>query len=280
MSRKKDKQEYSINHTEQLYNRFLNLALNRFTWSNLPEGLTSRKMEEFLCKHGKVMFYKNSQGVLLALPCYDGGRRNYYNEPIEYEVVGVGYQDKVSIEDGVVIRNNALGTCDDDDILLFAERINEVEQTMDVNLFQQNINSILLCDEKERLTVRNIIQQIKEFKYVIIGKKGLALSSTEVLNNNTPYLIDKLQLQKRELLNELLTFLGINNANTDKKERLIVDEVNANNDFILVNLDHMFDEREKAAKEINEKFGLNIKVEKREVKNGEIYVNTTGDNIE
>ena len=268
MSRKKEKQEYSINHTEQLYKRFLNLALNRFTWSNLPEGLTSRKMEEFLCKHGKVMFYKNSQGVLLALPCYD---------PIEYEVVGVVYQDKVSIDDGVVIRNNALGTCDDDDILLFAERINEVEQTMDVNLFQQNINSILLCDEKERLTVRNIIQQIKEFKYVIIGKKGLALSSTEILNNNTPYLIDKLQLQKRELLNELLTFLGINNANTDKKERLIVDEVNANNDFILVNLDHMFDEREKAVKEINEKFGLNIKVEKREVNNGEIYINNSGD---
>ena len=27
---------------------------------------------------------------------------------------------------------------------------------------------------------------MKEFKYVIIGKKGLALSSTEILNNNTP----------------------------------------------------------------------------------------------
>ena len=83
-----------------------------------------------------------------------------------------------------------------------------------------------------------------------------------------------------ELLNELLTFLGINNANTDKKERLIVDEVNAKHDFILVNLDHMFDEREKAVKEINEKFGLNIKVEKREVNNGEIYINNSGDIIE
>ena len=80
-------------------------------------------------------------------------------------------------------------------------------------------------------------------------------------------------------MNELLTFLGINNHNVQKAERLLVDEVNANNDFILVNLDHMYDEREKAVKEINEKFGLNIKVEKREVKNGEIYVNTTGDII-
>lgn len=30
-------------------------------------------------------------------------------------------------------------------------------------------------------------------------------------------------------MNELLTRLGINNANTDKKERLIVNEVDANN---------------------------------------------------
>ena len=61
---------------------------------------------------------------------------------------------------------------------------------------------------------------------------------------------------------------------------MIVDEVNANNDFILVNLDHMFDEREKAVKEINKKFGLNIKVEKREVNNGEVYINNSGDIIE
>ena len=42
----------------------------------------------------------------------------------------------------------------------------------------------------------------------------------------------------------------------------------------------MFDEREKAVKEINKKFGLNIKVEKREVNNGEIYINNSGDIIE
>ena len=279
MSRKKDKMEYSINHTEQLYNRFFNLALNRFTWDNLPMGLTSRKMEEMLCKHGKVMFYKNSQGVLLALPCYNTGLVDCYNEPTTYEVIGVSYTDKVDREDGVVIRNNALGTNDNDDLLLFAERINEVEQTMDVNLFQQNLHSILLCDEKERLTIRNIIQQIREFKYVILGRKGLSMSSIDILTGNVPYLIDKLQDQKRELLNELLTFLGINNANTDKKERLIVDEVNANNDFILVNLDHMFDERQRAVEEINKKFGLNITVEKRGI-NGDIYNDINGDNQE
>ena len=63
-------------------------------------------------------------------------------------------------------------------------------------------------------------------------------------------------------MNELMTWLGLNNANTEKKERLIVDEVNSNNMHILMNLDLEYKNREKACKEINERFGLNIKVTK------------------
>ena len=80
------------------------------------------------------------------------------------------------------------------------------------------------------------------------------------------------------LMNELLTFLGINNNNTDKKERLLVDEVNANNEFILVNIEHMYEERKLACELINEKFGLNITVERREVDvYGSIHTGAEGD---
>ena len=93
--------------------------------------------------------------------------------------------------------------------------------------------------------------------------------------------MDKLQQQKTDLKNELLTYLGINNNNNVKKERMIVDEVNANNEYTSINLDLMFDLREKACKEINEKFGLNITVKKREVEqDGEVYNNSRGDNRE
>ena len=42
----KDKEEYALEHTNEILNRFMNLALNRFSWEGLPTGLTSRKMEE------------------------------------------------------------------------------------------------------------------------------------------------------------------------------------------------------------------------------------------
>ena len=275
-------EEYAIDHSQEILNRFLNLALNRFSWDGLPAGLTSRKMEEFLIRHGKVMFYNDENYGVMCLPCSGIGEINVYGEPTQLNVFGAnGYSKIVSEDDGIVIRNNALGTNDYNDLETFASRINEIELTMDLNLNAQKTPYIILCDEKERLTFKNILQQVRKFKYAIFGSKRLNPQAIDVLNTKADYLLDKLQNQKRELMNELLTFLGINNHNVQKSERLLVDEVNANNDFILVNLDHMYDERKLACALINEKFGLNISVSKREVDfNGDIYNGAKGDSIE
>lgn len=272
--------EYSTNHTEQLYNRYLNLALNRFKWDNLPHGITSRKIEEFLIKHGQVMFF-NDNGIYIVLPCYGVGMYDIYNEPLTYNIIGNNYNKTVEREKGVIIRNNATATNDHNDLLLFAERINEVEQTMDVNLNAQKTPYVILCDEKERLTFKNILNQVSKFKYAIFGSKGLKINNIDVLQTKSEFLLDRLQDTKNALMNELLTFLGINNSNTDKKERLLVDEVNSNNDFIMVNIEHMYDERKKAVEEINSLYGLNITVEKREVEyNGDLYNRAKGNNEE
>lgn len=62
---------------------------------------------------------------------------------------------------------------------------------------------------------------------------GLASGNTRNLQY-TPakdnYICDLVQIQKRKLIEEFLTAIGINNANTDKRERLNADEVNSNND--------------------------------------------------
>ena len=172
--------EYSADHTQQLYNRFLNLALNRFKWENLPEGITSRKIEEFLVQHGQAMFSKDN-GVFIVLPSYGVGRYDIYNEPLTYNVIGNNYNKMVDREDGVLIRNNATSSNDYDDLLLFAERINEVEQTMDINLNGQKTPFVILCDEKERLTFKNILHQVQKFKYAIFGSKKLSMNSMSVM---------------------------------------------------------------------------------------------------
>ncbi|MPM09431.1 hypothetical protein SDC9_55748 [bioreactor metagenome] len=83
----------------------------------------------------------------------------------------------------------------------------------------------------------------------------------QVLNRNVTNNLESLQKNKDDVMFELLTFLGINNANTSKKERMIVDEVNVNNIHILMNLDIEYKNRQKACEEINKKYGLNVEVE-------------------
>ena len=68
---------------------------------------------------------------------------------------------------------------------------------------------------------------------------------------------------KRSIESDVLTFLGQNNTPVDKKERLITDEAEANNQLIDSFTDLQLQARQKACDEINAMFGLNISVEPR-----------------
>lgn len=267
--------EYAHNNDGNLYDRFMNLAINRFKWSNLPYGITSRIMERNLCNYGQVFFFKDADGVYKCYPAFGVGGMNPYYEPTQYNVVGYGVSEVINADNGVIIRNNAQGKNDAHDLMVFAQRIAEIEAKMDINLQQQAVPWIITGDEKERLTIKNLLKQIQDNKFIIFGRKSMTMEKLNVLQTNTPYLLDKLQTHKNALMNELLTFLGINNSNVEKRERLLVDEVNANNDFILVNLDHMLEERVVAVGEINDRYGLNIKVERRSVEDVEIHNRVT-----
>lgn len=278
-------EEGAISRYDYLLNEFKNLAINRFTWENLPYGLTSEQLELLLISKGQLMFFKDNLNGFLILPCYPTTDINVYGLATEYRVNAENgkYDNTVNIDDGVIIKNNPLAVADIPTLEVFAKRIDDVEMTQDVNLFQQCMPKLILADEDSKLTAKNIIDKIRKFKFVIFGKKSLVnnITTSDVLDTSSPYIIDKLQQQKFDLKNELLTYLGINNNNNIKKERMIVDEVNANNEYTSINLDLMFDLRKRACDEINEKFGFNISVKKREVEQvGENDIDTRGDNRE
>ena len=60
---------------------------------------------------------------------------------------------------------------------------------------------------------------------------------------------------KREIWNEFLTFLGIQNL-SEKRERLITGEVDSNNELLNLNLQALLIPRKEACKQFNEKYGL------------------------
>lgn len=278
-----DYNDSAICRYDEILADFKNLAINRFEWENLPQGLNGEILEEMLIERGQVFCFKRSNGGIVILPCTGSKEINVYGQYENFNIMGLNgkFVETVNADEGIRIKNNPLATPNINNLEIYAKRINDVEMTQDVNLFQHNIPKIVLSDENGKLTAKAIIQQVKKFKMVILGRTSLPsqLSTSEVLDTSAPYLLDKLQDHKNNLINEVLTYLGINNNNSDKKERLVVDEVNANNEFVNINLDLMYDIRKTASDEINKMFDLNIKVSKREVEqNGTIHIDseTTG----
>ena len=78
----------------------------------------------------------------------------------------------------------------------------------------------------------------------------------KAIKTDSPYIADKIIEYKKEIWNEALSFLGINNLTIEKKERMITDEANSNNELINMNLQSYLAPRLQACKEFNEKYGL------------------------
>lgn len=77
------------------------------------------------------------------------------------------------------------------------------------------------------------------------------------------YITDRILADLRKLECRFLTQIGVPNANTDKKERLITDEVTSNNVETSLLGDLWLQELKKGCKEAREMFGINIDVEWR-----------------
>ena len=168
-------------------------------------------------------------------------------------------------KDCVIIRNNDEMIPTSFPVQLFAYRLAEISRTIDINVNAQKTPVLVVTSEKQKLTLKNIYSQWNGFEPVIYGDKSLeAPELLRVLKTDAPIVFPELQNQKQKIWNECLTFLGINNANTEKRERLITDEVTANNNHIDLSADVLLKSRQKAAEQINKLFGLNISVELRE----------------
>lgn len=140
---------------------------------------------------------------------------------------------------------------------LFAYRLYECQRTWDTNIKAQKTPSLIVIDEKQRVLMENLYSQYEGNRPVIFGDKNqLSIDSIKCLNTQAPFVADKITAEKKEIWNEALTFLGINNIMVDKKERLITDEANSNNELINLNLQSYLAPRELACKQFNEKFRL------------------------
>jgi len=238
------------------------VALDLFTWSNLPEGVTTDILEGYLYEHGKVIWAKaEDNGPLIPLPGTATGERTILNQPVAWNRRGFNYNDTVQVEKAVRMKNNPLMVPTCQTINYYVIKLKEIERTIDNHVKAHKVARVMTGDADTLLSVKNMLDKVDENEVNIIINKFLNKEDLDVLDLEMTFIADKLKDLSNEIKNDLNTFLGINNANTDKKERLVTDEVTANDDAIERNIAYMLRSRKEAVEAINTMFSTNIMVE-------------------
>ena len=256
-------------------NRFKRIALSIFEWVNLPKSMNSRYIEMCLFYYGQCAFLKDKTYGFINTKACSNGYVNIYGLPTKINCFSYNYQSTRTLYTGlnpnltekqfeyqknneaILVMNNYDRLPTAPSMELFAYRLYNAERTCDVNLNAQRTPIIIAVDEKQRLMMENLYNQYNGNQPFIFGDKSqLSDIPIKAISTEAPYIIDKITDYKKEIWNEALTYLGINNISVKKKERLTENESNENNELVNLNLFAMLEPRKQACREFNEKFGL------------------------
>ena len=273
MSRNKNRQFIStLNENVRTYRLYLDqileIAIARYKWNGLPKTIDERFLELTLCgKNGAALFFNDENIGYLALPCTMSGRFNVYNIPIQRRAYAVnGYQANRDDTNSVIIYSNQLhnGMSIYNRLVQYAKDLYLIDSIIMVNVNAQKTPLMLLADEKQMLTLKNLYMKYDGNQPFIFGDRNdLNPNSIQALVTGAPYVADKLYELKQNIWNEVLTFLGVPNVQMNKKERLITDEVNRGLGGVFASRYSGLLSRRQACDQINEMFGLNLSVEYR-----------------
>ena len=247
------------------FNRLMLMITSLFEWKNLPNNIPERYIEKVLFEFGDIAFVNDDVLGLICLKCEPYSSLNLYREPTAWLCYSDnGYMKDYLSSDIEIVRNNKYSIPSQYLIEHHLQRLYNLEVTIDKNLwFQRNIGIVKSSDETA-MTRKNIIEQYDKNSFIIFGKEKLNTENLlETLSFDVPFIADKLEDIKDRKWNDLIGMFGVNSANTSKRERLITDEANANNQLIDLSVDVLLAERKIAVEKINKRWNLNIEVDLR-----------------
>lgn len=245
----------------QYYNRLTDIGLNCFKWKNLPDTVDERFLELALFETGMAVFFKDDVLGYLALQTKIGGKLNVYRIPIQRTAYATnGYNNRLTDKDSVLIWNNRMHEPSKLDVEIFSQRLYNLDRTIDVNTKAQKTPVAILCDENQRLTMKNLYMQYDGNQPFIFGGKDLDINAVKSINTGAPYLGKELYDLKERYWNEAMTYLGVANV-SNKRERMNTMEVDRTLGGVYASRLSRLNARKEACKQINKMFGLDIDVE-------------------
>lgn len=235
----------------------LKMAISRFRWLNLPTTCDERYLEMTLALQGcaSIAYPSKMRGTFLSLQCAPHGRPNMYDRPNRWLAIGQnGTRYSCDRQQGVVIFDNETRRPIMTGIMLYASELTHVRMTRNINRLHQQIPFIMKGPQEKSQDMVNMFKQVAGGEPAIIGTDDIDSIRYEAMSTGVKFIGEELALDERNVWNSVYTMLGIRNS-TIKQERMTEDEIEAQKQPSTLVLMSSLNERRRAAKELNTRFG-------------------------
>lgn len=254
------------------------MAMSCFRWEGLPEDIDPRFIEYVLLWGGIGGMFELAQGGLAFAPATPVGKLNMYLNPNKVQLLPMNggsswyrhafFWVKNTVEgnivmppDSVVCYDNAMRVPIMPILRHYAKRLANIDRKIDINVNAQATPYIIIAEEEARRDAINLYKQLGGNEPLIIANKGIAGAlSASVFSTEAPYVGDKLSDLEVHIMNQAMTAVGVDNANTEKRERMIDAEATSNNEQIMIMRISRLEERRKFARGINRMWGCDASV--------------------
>ena len=263
----------SPQNEEEIYRRLFfralsEIAINRFRWHGLHNTIDVRFLEWRLFVDAVVGFYYDDDfDRYMVAKITATGPTNIYDNPTDFTVWRGSALQSLHLDSKkiVPIWANYLRAPDVDIVSMYANRLAKAAITVDIDILNERHPFIITVPQDQQLTMLNAIRAVKAGEPVVYANETVQMTGEESavqafntgLHPNTT--LNAMTVFTR-IWNECMMLLGINGANTDKRERLIVDEISANDEQVGAARNVALNARQEAAMRIREMFGLEISV--------------------
>ena len=246
--------------------RMKKICLSMFDWVNLPPSMNARFLEMCLFYNGQAaLLYDNDYGYINTMAA-DGGSINIYGLPTEIQCYSYRFNQRRELymvdtgaEKGsecILVMNNFERVPTATTITLFAYRLAEAQRTADVNIKAQRTPVLITTDQKQYFTLKKMYEEFDGNSPAIFADKNLITADAmKAIKTEAPFIVNDIMDYKVKIWDEFLLTMGLNNL-VEKKERLITDEANTNNEVVNLNLQALLVPRKEACRQFNEKYGL------------------------
>lgn len=258
------------NNTFFYWQEQLELKLfSRIQFDNIPSYWDADYMKLNIFRNG-LFGVTNVDGYgPLRLQCSRAGV-NVYNSPTIMRVANavIGNFDRtigVDCELVYLFKNGGYFYTTNDIITRYAELLAQCDATLNTTLINSRVAHIFKAEtDAELKTYQKIYDDVTAGKPRTFVKKNAMTGdiSNDYLNVKQTYIGGEILDAKRTIMNEFLTEIGVNNANTDKKERLITAEIERNTGETMCLIDLWIYSINQCLTKVNKMFGLNIKCRK------------------